>query len=50
VAFGGADLRTLFVTSAAWMKDDPKENPELAGAVLTLNPGVAGLPAASYGG
>jgi sugar lactone lactonase YvrE len=49
VAFGGPDLRTLFVTSSSWLKDDPKENPELCGALLVLEPGVAGVPAHTFG-
>jgi sugar lactone lactonase YvrE len=44
-AFGGPGLRTLFVTSAREGLSEARlaEEP-LAGSVLTLDPGVAGLP------
>jgi sugar lactone lactonase YvrE len=44
LAFGGADLATLFVTSAR----QPGE--PLAGAVFALRPGVAGVPVARFAG
>ncbi|MER8073020.1 SMP-30/gluconolactonase/LRE family protein [Streptomyces sp. NPDC094034] len=46
VAFGGADLRTLFVTTASH-RLTPAERAEqpLAGGVLVLAAGVAGMPA-----
>jgi sugar lactone lactonase YvrE len=49
--FGGPQLRTLYVTSArhrltmAQLAGEP-----LAGALLALDPGVAGLPAPRFGG
>jgi sugar lactone lactonase YvrE len=42
--FGGPDLRTMYVTTAY----SPAEPP--AGAVLALQPGVAGLPGNRFGG
>src|SRR3546814_2492714 len=45
--FGGADLRTLFVTSAAIMLTPEERAAEpLAGALLALDVGVAGVPEA----
>jgi sugar lactone lactonase YvrE len=42
-AFGGADLRTLFVTSIKPDNTDLSDQP-LAGGVFALHPGVQGLP------
>jgi sugar lactone lactonase YvrE len=42
-AFGGADLRDLYITTAAG--DDPH-----AGGLFVARPGVAGLPARAYAG
>jgi sugar lactone lactonase YvrE len=49
--FGGPDLRTLYVTTARHMlTDDQLATEPLAGAVLTLDPGVAGLPGSRFAG
>jgi sugar lactone lactonase YvrE len=49
--FGGADLRTLYVTSARHrLSDDQLAAEPLAGALLALNPGVAGLPGSRFAG
>jgi len=49
-AFGGSDLSTLYVTSARHRLSDEQLAAEpLAGAVLALRPGVAGLPANRFG-
>lgn len=50
-AFGGEDLRTLYVTTARHRLTDAQlaEQP-LAGALLQLDPGVAGLPAHRFAG
>jgi sugar lactone lactonase YvrE len=45
--FGGEGLRTLYVTSARGGLDTPGE---ADGAVLALDPGVAGLPSHPFGG
>jgi sugar lactone lactonase YvrE len=51
LAFGGADLRTLFVTSArvrlsaAQLAEAP-----LSGSVFALDPGVAGVPVGDFAG
>lgn len=51
VTFGGPDLRTLFVTSMRYgLSNEALAREPLAGAVLTVTPGVAGLPAAPFGG
>ncbi|MCW2994880.1 MAG: gluconolactonase [Conexibacter sp.] len=49
--FGGPDLRTLYVTTARHRLTDAQlaEQP-LAGAVLELEPGVAGLPVNRFAG
>ena len=50
-AFGGPDLRTLFVTTARHRLTDTQLAREpLAGAVLQLAPGVAGAPPNTYHG
>lgn len=46
VAFGGADLRTLYVTSAA----QERAHEEHAGALLRLQPGVTGVAVAPFAG
>jgi sugar lactone lactonase YvrE len=49
--FGGADLRTLFITSAtetlteAQMAEEP-----LAGSVFACTPGVGGMPTPLFAG
>ena len=49
--FGGADLRRLFVTSARHRLSPQRLAAEpLAGALLELDPGVAGLPAGRFAG
>lgn len=43
VAFGGTDLRTLFITSARHRLDERERTEQpLAGAVFTCDPGIAG--------
>lgn len=51
VAFGGADLADLFVTTARYELTDAQleEQPE-AGAVFACQPGVAGLPVSPFAG
>jgi sugar lactone lactonase YvrE len=50
-AFGGADLRTLYVTSARHRLTPEQLAAEpLAGALLELDPGVAGLPVHRFAG
>ena len=45
LCFGAPDLRTLYVTSANRYLDAAARKAEpLAGAVLTYEPGIAGLP------
>jgi sugar lactone lactonase YvrE len=49
--FGGSDLRTLYVTTARHrLSEEQLAREPLAGAVLQLDPGVAGLPANRYAG
>ncbi len=51
VMFGGADLRTLFVTSMRHGLDEEALAGEaLAGATFALDPGVAGLPEPRFAG
>jgi sugar lactone lactonase YvrE len=51
LAFGGSDLRTLYVTSARHRLSEEQLAAEpLAGAVLALEPGVAGLPGNRFRG
>ncbi len=51
VMFGGADLRTVFVTSMrTGMSADALAAFPLSGAVLALEAGVAGLPEAQFAG
>jgi sugar lactone lactonase YvrE len=49
--FGGADLATLYITTACWYQspDELKDQP-WAGHVLAFEPGVRGLPDAKYVG
>lgn len=50
-AFGGEDLRTLYVTSTFHrLAPEQHAREPLAGAVLVLDPGVAGLPANRFAG
>jgi sugar lactone lactonase YvrE len=50
-AFGGPDLRTLYITTARHrLTDDQLADEPLAGAVLALEPGVAGQAANRYAG
>jgi sugar lactone lactonase YvrE len=50
-AFGGPDLRTLYVTSARHRLTDEQLAAEpQAGALLALDPGVAGLPLNRFAG
>jgi sugar lactone lactonase YvrE len=50
-AFGGEDLRTLYVTSARHRLTPEQLAAEpLAGALLALDPGVAGLPVHRFAG
>ena len=45
LTFGGADLRTLFVTSASLrLTPEARERQPLAGHVFAFEPGAAGLP------
>jgi sugar lactone lactonase YvrE len=49
--FGGPDLRTLYVTSARHnLSEEQLAGEPLAGAVLALEPGVAGLPGNRFAG
>jgi sugar lactone lactonase YvrE len=44
--FGGSELRTLYVTTARYrLSEEQLAREPLAGALLQLDPGVAGLPA-----
>jgi sugar lactone lactonase YvrE len=50
-AFGGPDYAELYVTSASYrMTAAQRASEPLAGAVFMCRPGVAGLPAAQFGG
>jgi sugar lactone lactonase YvrE len=46
-AFGGADLSTLYITSAREGLSPPSEH---AGSLFALDPGVTGLPAGEWAG
>jgi sugar lactone lactonase YvrE len=49
--FGGPDLRTLYITTARHrLTPDQLATEPLAGAVLTLDPGVQGLPGNRFAG
>ena len=51
VAFGGADLRTMFVTSMRYgLTEEELAAEPLAGGVLAVDVDVAGLPAMRFGG
>lgn len=45
-AFGGPDLKTLYITTGRF----PKVNEELAGRLFRADPGVAGTPSFAYQG
>lgn len=49
VAFGGNDLRTLFITTARRHLDDPDSEP-WAGSVLGCDPGVGGITLRRFAG
>lgn len=50
-AFGGADLQTLYITTARFrLSDEQLAREPLAGAVLQLEPGVAGQVAYRFAG
>src|SRR6266446_747788 len=49
VAFGGADLEVLYITTARYrMKPDELEAEPLAGALFAMRPGVSGLAAKKF--
>jgi sugar lactone lactonase YvrE len=49
--FGGPDLRTMYLTSARHeLSEEQRAAEPLAGAVLALEPGVAGLPGNRFAG
>ena len=51
VTFGGSDLQTLFVTSMRYgLAEVELAREPLAGCVFAINPGIAGLAAARFGG
>jgi L-arabinonolactonase len=51
VAFGGADLRTLYCTSCRWgLSEAALHEQPLAGGLFAIEPGVAGLPDAAFAG
>ncbi|MBS0640632.1 MAG: SMP-30/gluconolactonase/LRE family protein, partial [Proteobacteria bacterium] len=51
VIFGGADLRTMFVTSMQFaLSDEEKAQQPLAGSVFSVNVGVAGIPEVRFAG
>ena len=50
-AFGGSDLRTLYITSARYKATSAELQREpLAGGLFAVNAGVAGLPEPSFAG
>jgi len=50
-AFGGADLRTLFITTTSqFMSDADLERDPAAGALFALDAGVAGIPEPHWAG
>lgn len=50
-AFGGADFRDLYITTATHtLTPEQREKEPLAGALFRCRPGVAGLPANAYAG
>jgi sugar lactone lactonase YvrE len=51
VAFGGAGLDRLFITSASiGLSEKELEEQPLAGGLFQIDPGVTGLPAGQFGG
>jgi sugar lactone lactonase YvrE len=49
--FGGADLRTLFITTARHrLSAEQLQREPLAGSVLAVDPGIAGLPGNPFAG
>jgi len=51
VAFGGADLRTLYCTTCRWGLSEAEQRAQpLAGHLFALDVGVAGLPDAAFAG
>jgi sugar lactone lactonase YvrE len=51
LAFGGADMATLYVTTALdSLSPRQIEEEPLAGALLSLRPGISGLPEVPFGG
>ena len=49
-AFGGPDLKTLFVTSASMGLQDEHNGNGLAGALFAIDVGIAGIPTARFAG
>ena len=49
-AFGGAELDTLYVTSAGGPGGSPADGSDPAGGLFSLRPGVRGVPAFRFGG
>jgi sugar lactone lactonase YvrE len=50
IAFGGADLKTIFVTSISeGLTPEARAAEPLAGALLALDAGIQGLPATRFG-
>jgi sugar lactone lactonase YvrE len=49
-AFGGPDLKTLFVTSASMGLKDKHNRNGLAGALFAIDVGIAGVPTARFAG
>jgi sugar lactone lactonase YvrE len=51
VAFGGADLKTVYVTTAQlWLSDEQKAQQPLAGSLFCFESDVAGMTAHRFGG
>ncbi len=51
VAFGGSDLKTLFVTSRRWaIADKDTADDPLDGGIITVEAPVAGLPCSRWAG
>ena len=50
-AFGGADLGTLFITTASQrLTEEQRRAQPLAGALFAVEPGVRGLPEPRFAG
>jgi len=50
-AFGGAELKTLYITGAAGgIGDAPLEGAPLSGSLFACEPGVSALPEPSFAG